>query len=135
MSAFKGMKSLLEESEKENKITKKLEETTEIVRSADHKHAIKQTRIRYMRSNHECMIYKWEYSEDGGKTFKPYNWVNGQNYTGLNGEPLTDEQYNELVCAKIITPIIEKKCECGKDKHGFASHSPWCPKYEEGKNE
>ena len=20
------------------------------------------------------------------------------------------------------------KCECGKDKHGFAMHSNWCPK-------
>lgn len=24
-----------------------------------------------------------------------------------------------------ITPV---KCECGKDKHGFANHSRWCPK-------
>lgn len=24
----------------------------------------------------------------------------------------------------------EKVCECGKDKHGFANHSDWCPKYE-----
>lgn len=24
-----------------------------------------------------------------------------------------------------------KKCTCGKDKHGFASHSNWCDKYEE----
>ena len=21
------------------------------------------------------------------------------------------------------------ECECGKDKHGFAFHSSWCPKY------
>lgn len=23
-----------------------------------------------------------------------------------------------------------KACECGKEKHGFASHSTWCPKHE-----
>ena len=22
----------------------------------------------------------------------------------------------------------EKECECGKDKHGFETHSKWCPK-------
>lgn len=26
-----------------------------------------------------------------------------------------------------------KECECGADKHGFANHSDWCPKYEEEK--
>ena len=25
---------------------------------------------------------------------------------------------------------INKECECGKDKHNFAKHSDWCPKYE-----
>ena len=23
----------------------------------------------------------------------------------------------------------QKLCECGKDKHGFACHTDWCPKY------
>lgn len=28
-----------------------------------------------------------------------------------------------------IIPIMDSKvCECGKDKHWFASHSNWCPK-------
>lgn len=26
--------------------------------------------------------------------------------------------------------IKTKVCECGTDKHKFASHSTWCPKYE-----
>lgn len=26
------------------------------------------------------------------------------------------------------TKVIEEKCECGADKHGFANHSRWCPK-------
>ena len=25
--------------------------------------------------------------------------------------------------------LSAKNCECGKDKHGFFSHSSWCPKY------
>jgi hypothetical protein len=25
---------------------------------------------------------------------------------------------------------LMKACECGKDKHGFARHSTWCPKYD-----
>ena len=29
--------------------------------------------------------------------------------------------------------IKEKKCECGKDRHGFASHAEWCAKYKEDK--
>ena len=29
------------------------------------------------------------------------------------------------------TPIFNQlNCECGKDRHGFASHSTWCPKHE-----
>lgn len=34
--------------------------------------------------------------------------------------PLPSENTFEL-------PIF-KSCECGKDKHGFANHSSWCPK-------
>jgi len=30
-------------------------------------------------------------------------------------------------------PLQENGCECGADKHGFASHSTWCPKYKEEK--
>ena len=26
--------------------------------------------------------------------------------------------------------VSDKVCECGADKHGFASHSNWCPKYD-----
>lgn len=26
------------------------------------------------------------------------------------------------------TLVGGEKCECGKEKHGFASHSQWCPK-------
>lgn len=29
----------------------------------------------------------------------------------------------------VPTPAV-KECECGKEKHGFASHSTWCPKHE-----
>lgn len=30
---------------------------------------------------------------------------------------------------KVIEKSNETKvCECGKDKHGFANHSNWCPK-------
>lgn len=36
----------------------------------------------------------------------------------------TDDQLRER-----INPI---KCECGKEKHGFASHSTWCKKWNQG---
>lgn len=36
----------------------------------------------------------------------------------------TDEEFK-----KRLNPI---KCECGKEKHGFASHSTWCKKWNQG---
>ena len=27
----------------------------------------------------------------------------------------------------VVAPQAKVTCECGKDKHGFASHSSWCP--------
>jgi hypothetical protein len=33
----------------------------------------------------------------------------------------------------IVKKLSGTECECGKDKHGFASHCTWCPKYEDRK--
>ena len=31
----------------------------------------------------------------------------------------------------IVKKLSGTECECGKDKHGFASHCNWCPKAKE----
>ncbi len=28
---------------------------------------------------------------------------------------------------RIIDTTVLKQCECGKEKHGFANHTNWCP--------
>lgn len=33
-------------------------------------------------------------------------------------------------CTKAKETKKDVECECGKDKHGFASHSEWCGKAE-----
>lgn len=32
----------------------------------------------------------------------------------------------------IVDSLILTRCECGKEKHGFASHSTWCKKWNQG---
>jgi hypothetical protein len=39
-----------------------------------------------------------------------------------------DRQWLERVTYDKGFEIKLKACECGADKHGFASHSNWCPK-------
>lgn len=43
---------------------------------------------------------------------------------------LTTEEYHKVM--EEVSLLFEdyKKCECGKDKHGFARHSQWCRLYE-----
>lgn len=36
----------------------------------------------------------------------------------------------ESIPFSIKIGLSDKSCECGKDNHGFACHSTWCPKYE-----
>lgn len=43
------------------------------------------------------------------------------NYTGIPPEAVD--------WAKGFEPVA-KSCECGKEKHGFANHSTWCPKHD-----
>jgi len=40
----------------------------------------------------------------------------------------SQENYLELY-DKMTSLAKYPECECGKDKHGFAKHSDWCPKY------
>jgi hypothetical protein len=28
--------------------------------------------------------------------------------------------------------VVAKECECGKEKHGFATHATWCKKWNQG---
>lgn len=49
---------------------------------------------------------------------------------------LTDEKIDEILKSPEwpwylgILYSLYIHCECGKDKHGFANHSIWCPKHE-----
>lgn len=40
-------------------------------------------------------------------------------------------EFKKLYSATDYVPMImpTPSCECGADKHGFASHSTWCPKH------
>lgn len=55
--------------------------------------------------------------------------------TGTMG--LTDAEIDAIMNYQILCDVYPRKqidviaqCECGKDKHGFANHSTWCPKHE-----
>jgi len=71
-----------------------------------------------------------------GDTGAGWYVVNGFNKIPNNGywERTVDvvEENQYIGCDYAFTPddIPGNKCECGKDKHGFASHSDWCNKYE-----
>ena len=41
---------------------------------------------------------------------------------------MTHDEVNSLL--NELDTVLEKKCECGKDGHGFMFHSTWCPKWE-----
>lgn len=77
------------------------------------------------------IIYEWDDSKD--------LWVDVTIYTHANPAPVgtqgltgTYSYQVDLVKEfdKLIDESKEKACECGKDKHGFASHSDWCPKHD-----
>ena len=40
--------------------------------------------------------------------------------------------FSNCVDQLLKTPTeIKARCECGKDKHGFANHCDWCPSYKQ----
>lgn len=39
------------------------------------------------------------------------------------------EAFDAMLAGTGFSLIKKKVCECGKDKHGFACHSTWCPKF------
>lgn len=45
---------------------------------------------------------------------------------------LTNEQIDSFLESLEYPQYLDMstQCECGKDKHGFANHSTWCPKHE-----
>ena len=49
----------------------------------------------------------------------------------LSGRKLTDEELRALTYGlDELGRWGLKECECGKDKHNFACHTTWCPKYD-----
>ena len=40
-----------------------------------------------------------------------------------------DETQLQILRQQLKNLLQSKACECGKDTHGFANHSDWCPKY------
>jgi len=62
---------------------------------------------------------------DGGQSMIDYTFI------ADDGLPCTwfihlMNEYFDLPISEIKQEVIA--CECGKEKHGFASHSYWCPK-------
>lgn len=46
------------------------------------------------------------------------------------GDTVTIKLIPPLHFEDVLIPGTFKVCECGKEKHGFAAHSRWCPKHE-----
>ena len=61
---------------------------------------------------HNCVDYDGLASDCVG-----FKWI----YIDTKEDDLT-----EIDSESIVSKI---DCECGKEKHGFASHSRWCPKH------
>lgn len=57
-------------------------------------------------------------------------WLSDEHGLVFLIDPLTGNQgiYSTFDCGRNWTrESVTGACECGKDKHGFASHSNWCP--------
>jgi len=68
---------------------------------------------------------QWMWDDFGGYWAK-YSPNASQIYTHSTPQPIEIIEL-DAPPASLFDTI---KCECGKDKHGFASHSDWCKKYE-----
>ena len=62
-----------------------------------------------------------------GVKLVPQNGVTANWFAAYQANP-PDKTIDSLVAEGLAIGL--KKCECGADKHGFASHSTWCDCYE-----
>ena len=69
---------------------------------------------------------KWEFtmhdSDDSGRAEKILYFAELHSYDP-NWHATTFQDIEHL-----LDKVYGPKCECGKDKHNFTSHSDWCPK-------
>lgn len=50
---------------------------------------------------------------------------------GLKGGTIISHKGPIKINIKMVSGNYKpKECECGKEKHGFSTHSDWCPKYD-----
>jgi hypothetical protein len=90
---------------------------------------------------------RW-YSWNNKDTFTPDgSYSNDGSFTGVNSRgnaysyfmveglaegswSLVDGEEDKCAEEKLASKPKTIRCECGKEKHNFATHSDWCPKFE-----
>ena len=84
----------------------------------------RQVWVRYDMAGNPSEFWQW--NDNGGF------WANvtntQSNHPSFGGIDLDDNGDIEFFESLNINELLAgpPKCQCGKEKHGFASHSPWC---------
>lgn len=76
----------------------------------------------YVNGIYDSMIF--------GKSYIYARWTEPAQKLQFSRVPVLPEAvFPKYITGVWVDDVVEKVCECGKDKHGFASHSVWCPKH------